>query len=259
MGEANEDSMTSGGPDAPRGRTPLWQAIARALREDVAAGRYRTGDRLPSEADLAARFGVNRHTVRRAIATLAAEGMVHSRRGAGVYVAQGPADYPIGRRVRFAQAIAAAGRVPGREILTLETRGADVAEAEALFLFRPGDPVVVCEGVSLSDGWPVAVFRSVFPQGRLEGIAEALRREGSVTRALKACRVPDYVRVSTRLQAVAATAVQAGLLRVAEGAPLLRSVAVNADLKGVPVEYGTTWFAGERVALTVGGAMRGSA
>jgi GntR family phosphonate transport system transcriptional regulator len=71
--------------------------------------------------------------------------------------------------------------------------------------------------------------------------------------------VPDYVRVSTRLQAVAATAVQAGLLRVAEGAPLLRSVAVNADLKGVPVEYGTTWFAGERVALTVGGAMRGSA
>jgi GntR family phosphonate transport system transcriptional regulator len=252
MDEANEVSMTSGGPDASGGRTPLWQAIARALREDVAAGRYRMGDRLPSEADLAARFGVNRHTVRRAIADLAAEGMVHSRRGAGVYVALPPADYPIGRRVRFTQAIAAAGRVPGREILSLETRGADAVEAEALFLFRAGDPVVVCEGVSLSDGWPVAVFRSVFPQGRMEGIAEALRREGSVTRALKACRVPDYVRVSTRLQAVPATAVQAAHLRVAEGAPLLRSVAVNADLKGVPVEYGTTWFAGDRVALTVG-------
>ncbi len=245
--------MTPGGPGGGGGRTLLWQAILRALREDVAAGRYRRGDRLPSEADLALRFGVNRHTVRRALAALGAEGLVHSRRGSGVYVADVPADYPIGRRVRFAQAIAAAGRVPGREILSIETRGADATEAEALFLFRAGDPVVVCEGVALSDGTPLAVFRSVFPELRMPGIAAALAREGSVTRALAACRVPDYVRASTRLQAVAATAVQAARLRLAEGAPLIRAVAVNADLDGIPVEYGTTWFAGDRVALTVAG------
>jgi GntR family phosphonate transport system transcriptional regulator len=256
MTDANENPMTAGAAEeteAAKGRTLLWQAILGALREDIAAGRYRQGDRLPSEADLTQRFGVNRHTVRRALAALAAEGLVHSRRGAGVYVAEAPADYPIGRRVRFAQAIAAAGRVPGREILALETRGADAAEAEALILFRPGDPVVVCEGVALSDGAPVAVFRSVFPALRMPGIAAALARERSVTRALAACRVPDYVRVSTRLQAVAATAVQAARLRLAEGAPLLRAVAVNADLSGIPVEYGTTWFAGERVTLTVAG------
>lgn len=251
--------MTTGGPDGAGGRTPLWEAIARALREDIATGRYRTGDRLPSEADCARRFGVNRHTVRRALADLAEGGIVYSRRGAGVYVALSPADYPIGRRVRFTQAIAAAGRVPGREVLSIETRGADQTEAEALVLLRPGEPVVVCDGISLADGWPVAVFRSVFPQRRMEGIAEALRREGSVTRALLSCRVADYVRVSTRLQAVAATAVQAGHLRLAEGAPLLRAVAVNADLKGVPVEFGTTWFAGDRVALTVAGDEDGQA
>lgn len=256
MSDANEVSMTPEAAEDAGGRTPLWQAIARQVRDDIAAGRYRTGDRLPSEADFARRFGVNRHTVRRALGVLAADGSVYSRRGAGVYVAVSPADYPIGRRVRFTQAIAAAGRVPGREILTLETRGADAVEAEALLLFRPGDPVVICEGVSLSDGWPVAVFRSVFPQGRIPGIEAALRRDGSVTRALQACRVPDYVRQSTRLQAVAATAVQAGLLRLTEGAPLLRSVAVNVDLRGVPVEFGTTWFAGDRVTLTVAGEGR---
>jgi GntR family phosphonate transport system transcriptional regulator len=40
-------------------------------------------------------------------------------------------------------------------------------------------------------------------------------------------------------------------LQVAERAAVLRSVAVNVDTDGVPVEYGTTWFAGERVTLTV--------
>ncbi|MFN9959496.1 MAG: UTRA domain-containing protein, partial [bacterium] len=90
--------------------------------------------------------------------------------------------------MRFSQAIAAAGRVPGREILALETRGADAAEAEALILFRPGDPVVVCEGVARSDGAPLAVCRSVCPAWRMPGRAAALARERSGTRALAACR-----------------------------------------------------------------------
>jgi GntR family phosphonate transport system transcriptional regulator len=43
-------------------------------------------------------------------------------------------------------------------------------------------------------------------------------------------------------------------LRIAEGAPVLRSEAVNVDPAGQPVEYGVTWFAGDRVTLTVEGA-----
>ncbi len=251
MSEANENFMTPGKPDGSVGRTPLWWAIAQTLRDEIATGAWRTGDKLPSEADLARRFGVNRHTVRRGLADLAERGLVHARRGSGVFVAAPPADYPIGRRVRFTQAIAAAGRVPGRAILSIERRAADTAESEALHLSPTGDPVVVCEGIALSDGWPVAVFRSVFPALRLADIAAALAREGSVTRALAASGVQDYVRQSTRLQAVAATAVQALRLRLDEGTPLLRAVAVNVDLDGVPVEYGTTWFAGDRVALTI--------
>ena len=40
-------------------------------------------------------------------------------------------------------------------------------------------------------------------------------------------------------------------LQLKEGAPVLRSVSVNIDAAGHPVEYGTTWFAGDRVTLTV--------
>ncbi|REC57324.1 phosphonate metabolism transcriptional regulator PhnF [Rhodosalinus sediminis] len=231
-------------------RTPLWTAIETALTEDIAEGRYASGDRLPSEAALAARFGVNRHTVRRALAALAEAGLVHARRGAGVFVQHAPTEYPIGRRTRFHRNLAAAGRLPAREIRLLETRAADAREAEALNL-APGDPALVCEGRSLADNQPLALFRSVFPAARLPGLEPALRELSSVTAALARAGVPDYTRRVTRVTARAATATQAAQLRVPEGAPLLRSVAVNTDPEGTPVEFGTTWFAGDRVTLTV--------
>jgi DNA-binding transcriptional regulator YhcF (GntR family) len=74
--------------------TPLWAAIARSLREDIAEGRYAPGDKLPTEAVLSERHGVNRHTVRHALAALVDEGLVRTRRGAGAFVAGRPADYP---------------------------------------------------------------------------------------------------------------------------------------------------------------------
>lgn len=235
---------------APK-RTPIWQSITAALTEDLRAGRYGPGDKLPTEAALSGRFGVNRHTVRRALAQMAEQGLVYARRGAGVFVAAAPTDYPIGKRVRFHRNLRAAGRVPAKEVLSLETRGADAREAAALGL-APGEPVHVYEGLSLSDGQPIAVFRSVFPGERFPALPEALEETRSVTEALARSGVADYTRASTRLTAKAANATQARHLRIPEGAPILRSVGINVDPDGQPVEYGRTWFAGDRVALTLG-------
>lgn len=230
--------------------TPIWQAIATGLRGDIAGGHYAPGDKLPTEAALAARYGVNRHTVRRAIKDLAQAGLVHARRGAGVFVTVAPTDYPIGRRVRFHQNLAAAGRAPAKDILHLATRGADAAEAEALAL-SAGAQVHVYEGLSLADGQPIALFRSVFPAARFPQLCELITETRSVTAALSACGVADYTRASTRLNAKSATATQALHLRIAEGAPILRTISVNVDPSGTPIEYGHTWFAGDRVTLTV--------
>ena len=231
-------------------QTPIWKTIALALTSDIAEGRYATGDRLPTEAQLAATHGVNRHTVRRALAELAAQGLVHPRRGAGVFVTAQATDYPIGKRVRYHQNISASGKIPGKRVLSLITRSADVAEAEALDL-NPGDPVHVYDGLSLADGYPIAVFQSAFPAGRLPGLPAALSENGSVTRALQQCGVADYTRISTRLTARAADATQARHLHLTEGTPVLYSIGINADPEGRPVEYGKTIFAGERVTLTL--------
>lgn len=228
----------------------IWRSIADRLRDEIARGHHPTGARLPTEAALAARFGVNRHTVRQALAALADEGLVRSRRGAGVFVLGPPVDYPLGRRVRFHRAIAVAGRVPGRQIDYVTTRPADLTETEALRL-DPDAAVHVAEGVSLVDGQAVALFRSVFPAARLPDLPAALQQGGGVTAALARCGIGDYTRAQTRITARVADAAQAARLGAAAGDALIRTEALNLGPDGAPVEYGLTWWLAARVTLTV--------
>jgi GntR family phosphonate transport system transcriptional regulator len=220
------------------------------LSSEIGAGHYRPGDKLPTEAALAARFGVNRHTVRHALAALAEQGLVHSRRGAGVFAEQRPTNYALGRRVRFHENVIAAGRSPSRRISRTETRPCGTEEARVLRL-RAGTLVHVVEGVSMADEQPIAAFRSVFPAARFPDLMTLVGETGSITQALAASGLPDYTRAETRLTAQLADPVLAVALAIRPGAPVLRTVAVNVDPKGVPVEHGLTWFAGERVTLTV--------
>lgn len=231
-------------------QTPIWKSIQDTLSADIANGHYAQGDKLPTEAELSKRFGVNRHTVRRALSEMAANGTVHSRRGAGVFVASRPTDYPIGRRVRFHQNLSDQGRLPAKQILRLETRLPDAREAEALRL-NDGDQVHVYEGISLADDSPVALFKSVFPATRLPQMLVDLAETKSVTQALARGGVHDYTRAETRLTGKLATATQALNLRIQDGAPILRTQSINIDTDGVPVEFGLTWFAGDRISLVI--------
>ncbi len=231
-------------------RAPIWSSITAALTEEIAAGTYAQGSKLPTEAQLALRFGVNRHTVRRALGALAEAGLVQPRRGAGVFVTSVPTDYPLGRRVRFHQNVLANGRTPSRRMLRTETRPATADESEALAM-PPASLVHLIEGISLADGVPIGLFRSVLPAKRFPNFPQDMTRLGSITSALADAGVADYTRASTRLTAKLANAVQAGHLQIQQGAPLLRSVTINVDPEGRPVEFGTSWFAGDRVTLTV--------
>lgn len=231
-------------------RTSIWSAIAASLRNDIAEGVYGLGAKLPTEAALAGRFGVNRHTVRRAISALADEGLVYSRRGAGVFVTTTPTDYPMGKRVRFHQNLRAAGRSPTKTVLSLETRAAHASERDALALAQ-GCQVHVYEGLSLSDNQPIALFRSVFPAARFPALLTHLTDDPSVTAALGHFDVFDYTRASTRVNGKLATATQALHLQVREGAPILRTIGINIDMQGDPIELGHTWFAGDKVTLTL--------
>src|SRR3954470_23018620 len=150
------------GAEAPAGAAPLargqgvalWRQIVGALETQIGAGRLPPGTRLPTEAELSARFAVNRHTVRRAMEELQARGVVRIEQGRGSFVAEDVLDYPLGPRTRFSETIRRQNREPQGRIIRLEDVPAESNIAELLKL-RRGQPVVLAERLGLVDGRPV--------------------------------------------------------------------------------------------------------
>jgi GntR family transcriptional repressor for pyruvate dehydrogenase complex len=68
------------------GRARLPIEISRRIEEAIRLGRYKPGERLPTEAALASSFGVSRNAVREAIARLKSHGLVRTRQGLGAFV-----------------------------------------------------------------------------------------------------------------------------------------------------------------------------
>jgi GntR family phosphonate transport system transcriptional regulator len=233
-------------------RVPLWKEIADQILRDITAGQSAAGAKLPTEAEFAERFGVNRHTVRQAISALVDDGIVYTRRGSGTFVASKPVRYSVGKRVRFHQSISASGHDADKRILNLSTRPADAEERRALDLLKSAQ-VHVAEGLGYIDRVPVTHFLSVFPADRLPDMLTQLAGNSSVTDAFRACGISDYTRKSTRLTAVAANSTTAAHLNLKPGGALLRSIGINVDPSGTPIEYGKTWFSGRRVELTIDG------
>ncbi|MET0246007.1 MAG: GntR family transcriptional regulator, partial [Sphingomonas sp.] len=73
-------------PATEGGTTRLYQKLARRLFEDLVAGRYAIGDRLPAERELSVQHGVSRPAVREAMIALEVQGLIEVRIGSGAYV-----------------------------------------------------------------------------------------------------------------------------------------------------------------------------
>lgn len=245
----NDDSMLTGAGIVRRDAAPVWKQIEEALADDIASGRFASGEQLPTEQALAKRFEVNRHTIRRAVASLAERGLVSVRQGSGMFVPHLPLDYAIGPVTRFSTNVMGAMRTPSRTYLGIDTCPADKAIAQALKV-RGGSTVVRMRSIGLADGQPIVLGTTCFPS-RLPDIEVALADEPSITAALARAGVPEYFRQSTRIYTTMPDPEEADLLRQSMRRPVLVTEAIDADGEGKPVSFGLSLFAGERVQLTV--------
>jgi len=224
---------------------PLWRQIETRLRGEI--GRtYPPGSRLPSEADLSRRFGVNRHTLRRAIDELSRGGLVRVEHGRGAFVPEDVLDYVVEPRTRFSEWVRRHNKEPSGRILRLAEEPADAAAAAALGI-EEGTPIVLLERLGLADGRPVSLGTHHFAP-RLLGLKDALADMG-ITAALRAVGVEDYVRQVTRVTARMPTATEAELLRTARSRPLLVTENINVNRAGAVVEFGVSRYPTPRVQI----------
>jgi GntR family phosphonate transport system transcriptional regulator len=245
-----------GGEALVRGTgTAVWSAIERTLADDIATGRFRPGERLPPEQALALRFGVNRHTVRQALGSLATRGLVRTAHGRGSYVAEWAIDYVLGRRTRFSENLAAVGLRAQHRVLEAREITAAPRIARALAVAEQA-PLTLLTTAGEAEGRTVSVCEHYFPP-RFAGIAAAVAREGSISRALAAFGVDDYTRLRSEITARLPDARTAQWLGQPQTRPVLCVEGINADAAGQPVEFGRTCFGGDRVQLIVAAEDRG--
>lgn len=227
---------------------PLWRRIATTLEQEIRTSVLKPGDKIPTEWELTERFGVNRHTVRRALAALADAGIIRAEQGRGTFVQQGLIDYHITRRTRFSETIRAQEHAPRGEIIDHSEDKADQRIASALRI-SAGTPVIVMEILRFADSHAISLTTHLFEKRRFPLMVNRFQESGSISKGLASYGVSDYTRGRTRVSSRLPSPDETRLLKLPKNRPLIVTEAVDLDLEGQPVVFGTARFPADRVHL----------
>ncbi len=212
----------------------LWRQVADGIERGIADGTFAAGERLPGEIDIAETYRVNRHTVRRALATLAERGLVRAERGSGTYVEAQRLAYPLRSRTRFSEIVGAGGREPRGQLIGAAVEPASRELARQLDL-KIGALLVRIEALRLADRTPICV-------GTTWLAAERFPEAG---------RIYESRRASTHVTAAIVDATDAARLDLALGRPILVVDSTDVDTEGKPLLTTRARFAAERVEFVV--------
>lgn len=237
-------------PPGRRSGVSVWRQIADTLTTEIRDRSYAVTGRLPGEVELSARFGVNRHTLRQAVAALQTEGLIRIEPGRGMFVQHELLDYALSRRTRFSENLLRQGFLPSKQLLTAREMPAPERAARELKL-EPGANVLMVETLDEANDAPIGLATAYYPALRFAGLLEMLSQGTRTTDILKHFGVQDYLREQSRITTQMPSDETARLLKQPLTRPLLCVESVDVDMDGTPIKYGETVFCGDRVQLVV--------
>jgi len=232
---------------------PAYQTLRQQLRDELAAGEYRDGARLPTESELVTRLGVSRQTVRRAFQDLVAEGVVYRVPGRGTYATESSGRYL--RQLGSIEDLMSLSEDTTMEVLSGLRRRVDVDVASRLRLVE--DVVYAVTFRRLHQGVPFVVTRVYLPESIAQAIVDApeLRDGATSTSTVIALLEPHLDEpISEAAQSItvaAADDVVAAGVDCVPGHPMLRVDRLYGDATGTPVELAVSHFLPEQYTYRV--------
>jgi GntR family transcriptional regulator len=211
-----------------------YAQIIAQIEQAIADGDLAPGDRLPPERALAEEHGVSRMTVRQALQSLEARGLLRRSigRNGGSFVARPKVERDLGTFSGLSEQLARQGVVAGARVVSAGEVGG------AVEIVR----------VRLADGEPFAVERSSFPADRFRALLD-LDLSGSLYDLLEEHFDAAPVRAVERIEPVLADADDATALGLRAGAPLMLVDRVAYDSAGLVVETARDVFRGDRTRI----------
>ena len=229
------------------GSTPVYRQIRDVLVNEIRE-RYKTGESLPPEGELAERFGVHRHTLRRAVDELVADGLVQRFHGKGVFVLEPAINYTIGSNTRFTETLESLGKATESRVLRKQVIPASRGISSRLNI-EEGEEVIFIETLRDVEAKPFCVISHFLP---LQACPEILEHysKGSLHRFLKKSCGIDLRRSESLISAVLPEADDASLLNMPRHEPVLRVKSTNLDIQSnKPIENAVTRFRGDATQL----------
>ena len=227
------------------GPVPLHHQVYLDLLGSLDTGRWRAGDQLPTERDLAEHYGCSLITIRRALDELVREGRIERTRGRGTFVTHPRIDRDIAGRASFSEEMRQRGLDPETRLVSARPESASTAVATALEL-EAGSPTLYLERLRMAGGDPYLLEQVHLPAERFPGLLASDLEHRSLYELLSTRYDTQVVRAREALEPVLLRAREARLLDQRRGAPALfiEGIAFAAD--GTPVEFGRTFVRGDR-------------
>jgi GntR family phosphonate transport system transcriptional regulator len=239
-----EDSI-----DKKSGSHPVYRQVRDILEAEIRK-IYSPGDFMPSEMELASRFKINRHTLRRAIDELVTDGFVGKIHGKGTFVIRSVIDYEIKSTTRFTENLASQGRQTQSEVLRKIALPASSGVASRLGLVDT-EPVALIETLRFVDDMPFCIVSHFLPYAKFYHVLKKYE-SGSLHRFIGEHYKITLKRTLSLISAVIAHKDDAELLNTSRECPLLRVKSLNVDASTEePVEYVVTRFRGDATQLSV--------
>jgi len=228
-----------------RGPIPLHHQVFRDLGAALDASEWRPGERMPTERELAARYGCSLITVRHALGELVREGRIERTRGRGTYVLQPRIDRDIGGSMSFAEEMKRRGLDPATRLVTgrIEPAGDTVAASLGI---AADAPVVYLERVRLGGGEPLILEQARLPAERFPGLLAFDLERRSLYDILSERYATRIVRARESVEPVVLHSREAGLLDLPARSLALRIDGIAFAADGGPVETARSFVRGDR-------------
>lgn len=234
-------------PDSP---STLHSQLSAWLRSQITAGVWPEHYRLPAEPDLAKELGVSRGTLRRAVQTLAADGLLVQTRGRGTFVATTLVEPPLAQRLTtLSEAFIDAGHPLTTTVVSREVEPPPATVA-ALLEIDDDTRVLRLERVRHLEDAPVARLINYVRLDLAPGVEQVDFATHTLFDALEhVCGVP-LTSARRRFDAVLAGDENAALLGVQAVDPLLHLEQLTNTTDDTPLELSDVWLRADRLRVT---------
>lgn len=219
-----------------RESTPFYKQLKNKIMDDIESGKLSSGDKLPSERELADLYGISRMTARHTLSVLEREGVVERRVGAGTFITNKKIEMDFITFNSFTKNMLGKGLTPRTQLLSVRKDQARPSLARKLKV-PEGEDVIVFKRLRLVDDTPVAIEESFIPYLFCPGIEEHIADNTSLYQVLEDMYGIVLVKAKEYMQVTFSDDAESKLLRIKSESPCILLEAVAFDKTGREIEF----------------------